>query len=497
MSDVISKTRAFRQSEILTSVAALALIASVGGSIVNMSTSANAAAPSAADLQTAVAPSFAPIVERVKPAVVSVKVKIENAAQRSDEGSGWQREIPPEFRDFFKRFGEPKRLAPTPENPEQAIGQGSGFFVSTDGYVVTNYHVVGSARSVSITMDNGKVLDARVIGTDAKTDLAVLKVNEKGDYPHVSFAKDAPRVGDWVVAIGNPFGLGGTVTAGIVSADGRDIGEGPYDSFLQIDAPINKGNSGGPSFNLMGEVVGVNTAIMSPAEGSVGVGFAIPARTVETVVDSLEHDGVVSRGFLGVRIQPVSEDVAAGLGLKNAAGALIDQVEPETPSAEAGLKSGDVITKFNGQNVKDAADLTRRVGALKPGDKAELVYVRDGKEKSVELALGSQNGVKNVMASNSDTDGAVLGIEVASAKQVSGAGDQGVVVVNVHPNGPAASKGLQNGDIILEVSGKPVSDPNDLKAGIASARRDAKKAVLLMVKNADGSHFVAIALPKA
>ena len=216
----------------------------------------------------------------------------------------------------------------------------------------------------------------------------MLKITEPGDYPFVKLAKETPRVGDWVVAIGNPYGLGGTVTAGIISAEGRDIGSGPYDSFLQIDAPINKGNSGGPTFNLKGEVVGVNTAIFSPSGGSVGIGFAIPANTVDNVVDSLEHGGVVNRGYLGVQIQPVSQAIADAIGLKTANGALVDEAMPGTPAAKAGLKSGDVITKLNGEEVKDASDLTRHVGALKPGEKVELTYLRDGAEKTADITLG-------------------------------------------------------------------------------------------------------------
>ena len=246
------------------------------------------------------------------------------------------------------------------------------------------------AKSVTVTMDDGKVLDAKVVGTDPKTDVALLKVDQPGDYPYVTFAKETPKIGDWVVAIGNPYGLGGTVTAGIISAKGRDIGDGPYDRFLQIDAPINKGNSGGPTFNEEGQVVGVNTAIYSPSGGSVGIGFAIPSGTVERVVDALEHGGVVQRGYLGVEIQPVGPDIAEALGLKSANGAIVDKTMPGTPAADAGLKPGDVITKVNGQEVKDAGDLTREIGEMKPGDKVELTYLRDGAEKTVSVTLAQQ-----------------------------------------------------------------------------------------------------------
>ena len=265
-----------RRRRMLASAAVVALIASgaVGGIV--MSAPAGAAAVVTSDLQAQSLPSFATVVERVKPAVVSVKVKIEDAAARSDDLSGQMDNLPPQIQQFLKRFGDQNGMAPRQMEPRHTVALGSGFFISADGYVVTNNHVVANAKTVTVTTNDGKTLDAKVIGTDPKTDLALLKVTEKGDYPFVSFAKETPRVGDWVVAIGNPYGLGGTVTAGIISAEGRDIGEGPYDSFLQIDAPINKGNSGGPTFNLKGEVVGVNTAIYSPSGGSVGIGFAIP-----------------------------------------------------------------------------------------------------------------------------------------------------------------------------------------------------------------------------
>ncbi|MGA8712462.1 MAG: PDZ domain-containing protein, partial [Roseiarcus sp.] len=302
-----------------------------------------------------------------------------------------------------------------------------------------------------------------------------------------------PRVGDWVVAIGNPFGLGGTATAGIISAEGRDIGDGPYDRFLQIDAPINRGNSGGPAFNLKGEVVGVNTAIYSPSGGSVGVGFAIPANTVDSVVEALEHGGVVKRGYLGVAIQPVSQDIADSMGLEAAAGAIVDQVTPGTPAAEAGLQPGDVITKVGGQPIKDAADLTVRIGSFKPGDKVVLTFLRDGADKTADVTLAAlKNNSVAAAAADQNDSGGLLGVELAPAKQGSG-----VVIVNVDPNGAAADKGLAAGDVILEVVGKRVSDPDQVKSDIAASRREGKKAVLMRVQTADGDRFVAIPFPNA
>jgi serine protease Do len=349
-------------------------------------------------------PSFAPLIASVKPAVVSVKVKIAQSNASWNDSSGQWSNLPPEIQRFLKQFGNQNGAVPqTP--PPVMMGEGSGFFISSDGYVVTNNHVVQNAKSVTVTTDDGKVLDAKVIGTDPKTDVALLKVDQPGDFPYVAFAKQEPRVGDWVVAIGNPYGLGGTVTAGIVSADGRDIGEGPYDRFMQIDAPINKGNSGGPTFNMQGQVIGMNTAIFSPSGGSVGIGFDIPANTVDQVVTALEHGGVVKRGYLGVEIQAVGPDIAESLGLKKAEGAIVDKTMPGTPAADAGLKSGDVITKLNGQPVQDAGDLTRGVGSMKPGDKIELTYLRDGAEKTADMTLAPQTTETTAKADTGKSEG--------------------------------------------------------------------------------------------
>jgi serine protease Do len=301
-----------------------------------------------------------------------------------------------------------------------------------------------------------------------------------------------------VVAIGNPFGLGGTVTAGIVSARGRDIGAGPYDDFLQIDAPINKGNSGGPTFNVNGEVVGMNTAIASPSGGSVGLAFAIPSETVQAVVDQLRTDGKVARGYLGVQIQPVTQDIAEGLGLDKARGALVDHAENGTPAAKAGLKSGDVIDKVNGEAVESARELSRKIAGMKPGAKVELGYLRGGKSDTATVTLGSLPGDGGKVASRQDDgSGQVrLGLGLAPAAQV-GLSDQGVAVVQVDPDGPAAAKGIEQGDLILDVGGQSVSSPSDVVAQVQSAEKSGRKAVLMRVKSAKGqTRFVAISLDK-
>jgi serine protease Do len=489
-----------RRNTILASVAVAALgVAGVlGGNAISPTHPAYAAAVSTADLPQN-APSFAPLIDRVKASVVSVKVKIaatDGEAEGVSSGQGQMDNLPPEIQKFFKQFGGGMPNgggAPEGKHP-MMMGEGSGFFVSADGYIVTNNHVVDHAKTVTVTTLDGKTLDAKVVGTDPKTDLALIKVNEAGDYPFVAFSKEQPRIGDWVVAIGNPYGLGGTVTAGIVSAEGRDIGDGPYDRFLQIDAPINRGNSGGPTFNTKGEVVGVNTAIYSPSGGSVGIGFAIPATTVDSVIGALEHGGVVPRGYLGVNIQPVTPEMAESMGMKSDKGAIVAEAMPGTPAAEAGIKAGDVITKLNGQVVADASDLTRRVGSFKPSDKVELTYLRNGDEKTAQITLADQKNETVAKADGSQAkEPGALGIQIAPAKD----GDKGVQIVGVDPNGTAAEQGLAQGDIILDVAGKPVSSPADVKAGIANAKSQGKKAVMMRIQTADGARFVAVPFPKA
>jgi serine protease Do len=453
-------------------------------------------------------PSFADLVEKVRPAVVSVKVKIETAAMTGDDEAGPANGMPnfgdlPDdhpLKKFFKQFGGGEDGAPqlgprfgAPNKHHYGQAQGSGFFISQDGYVVTNNHVVNNAVEVQLTMDDGRTLDAKVVGTDPKTDLALLKVKQDGNYPYVRLAGVQPRVGDWVVAVGNPFGLGGTVTAGIVSARGRDIGAGPYDDFLQIDAPVNRGNSGGPTFNASGEVVGVNTAIFSPSGGSVGIAFAIPADTVNSVVNSLKDTGTVARGYIGVQIQPITDEIADNLGLKGTKGALVAEVRKDGPAADAGVKTGDTITSVNGAAVASPKELTRKIGGMKPGDKAELTLIRDGKEKTISMKLAALPGEKSAKAdTESEMKGATFGLQLAPA----GKGKEGVVVAGIDPDGAAAEQGLKQGDVILEVGGKSVSDPAEVKSMLDQARKDGKRTVLMRLKTGDNSRFVALAFPK-
>jgi serine protease Do len=319
----------------------------------------------------------------------------------------------------------------------------------------------------------------------------------------VKLAEATPRIGDWVLAVGNPFGLGGTVTAGIVSARGRDIGSGPYDDFIQIDAPVNKGNSGGPSFDVDGNVIGVNTAIFSPSGGSVGIAFDIPADTVKNVIAQLRDRGSVTRGWIGVQIQPVTSDIADSLGLKKATGALVSEPQPNSPAAKAGIESGDVITAVDGNSIADARELARRIGTMAPGTSVKLTMVHDGQEKTVTLTLGTLPNEK--AASNNpdgqhavpDSDVPKLGLTLAPSNKVAGADGSGVVVTAVDPNGVAADHGLQVGDVILDVGGKSVSNPAEVRKQLADARKEGKHALLFRVKSGEGTRFVALPLGNA
>ena len=438
---------------------------------------------------------FADIVERVKPAVVSVRVKVDGGSQTNGLGSN---DVPPGLREFFRRFGMPDAPEGMPRGRQHAItGQGSGFFISADGYAVTNNHVVEKADSVQVTTDDGKTHKAKVIGTDPRTDLALIKVNG-GPFPYVKLSEKTPRIGDWVLAVGNPFGLGGTVTAGIVSARGRDIGASAYDDFIQIDAPVNKGNSGGPTFDTEGNVIGVNTAIFSPSGGSVGIAFAIPSETVNSVVAQLRDHGSVTRGWIGVQIQPVTQDIADSLGLKKAEGALVAEPQPNSPAAKSGIAAGDVITAVDSKPIRDARDLAKRIGALAPKTSVKLTVLHGGSEKTLTLTLGEMPNTKEARATPDDGEGGAdlgrLGLSLAPAPRVAGAGAEGVVVTGVDSSGVAADHGFSTGDVILEVAGKSVSTPADVRSVITAARTEGKRTVLVRVKKGDNTRFVALPL---
>ena len=447
---------------------------------------------------------FADLVDKVMPAVVSVQVKYANAAASGDEQAQGKK-MPGGMEEFFKQFPQFRDMPGMPgqggeggedAHPKGGMAVGSGFIISADGYAVTNNHVVKDADQVSVTMKDGTEYKAEVIGTDPKTDLALIKIDGEGKkFDYVAFTKGEPRVGDWVMAVGNPFGLGGTVTTGIVSALGRDIGSGPYDNFMQIDAAINRGNSGGPAFNLEGEVVGINTAIFSPSGGSVGIGFAIPASSAESIIESLKENGKVTRGWLGVQIQPVTDDIAESLGLKDAKGAIVADVTEESPALAAGVKQGDTILKIDGKDVTDSRDLSRKVAGIKPGDAVPLTVVRDGKTMDLEVKIGTMPDEPKMASKDGKEDSADksvslanLGLKVAPAQD-----GPGVTVTEVEPGSAAAERGLKAGDTILEVAGTEVNAPSDVRTALKGID---KKKVLMLVKTEDGQRFIALPTAK-
>ncbi len=489
----------------------LATVAAVGGAIVvtNFAPANFAATQPAqaaertaplAGMPTAAPTGFADLVAKVKPAVISVRVRIEESMNA--EGAA-DRQVPPGLQKFFQQFGfpgMPNMQNGMPHGRQMITGLGSGFFISPDGYAVTNNHVVDHAKTVEIKTDGGDTYKAKVVGTDPKTDLALIKVDSDKTFPYVKFAENEPRIGDWVVAVGNPFGLSSTVTAGIVSAKGRDIGGSGYDNYIQIDAPINKGNSGGPAFNTNGNVIGVNTAIYSPSGGSVGIGFDIPAKTVKAVVAQLKAHGFINHAYLGVKVQPVSAEIADSLGMKDAKGAIVDQPMAGSPAAKAGIEAGDVITAVNGKKIQDSRDLARTIGMMAPETSVKLEVLHKGEAKTVTVTLAklaSDHGAKGAHKSASNTAVPKLGLSLAPASDVAGAGDKGVAVVGVNPNGPAAAHGFQTGDIILQVGNKTVAKPGDVEKAIQEAHASGRHAVLMQVKNANGTRFIAVPLGKA
>src|SRR5688572_22814131 len=444
---------------------------------------------------------FADVVEQVKPAVVSVRIEMNGERRNPAAGDLEGRNIPPGLREFFRQFGMPD-VPNTPNVPGRrgggrTTGQGSGFFISADGYAVTNNHVVDKADVVNVTTDDNKTHKAKVVGVDPRTDLALIKV-EGGNFPYVKLADIPPRIGDWVLAVGNPFGLGGTVTAGIVSARGRDIGASAYDDFIQIDAPVNRGNSGGPTFDTQGNVIGVNTAIYSPSGGNVGIAFAIPAQTVNAVVNQLRERGSVTRGWIGVQIQPVTAEIADSLSLKEARGALVAEPQAGSPAVKAGIRAGDVIVGVDGKPVRDARELARTIGAMSPGTTVNLAILRDGKQLSLSLTLGELPNQRQASVKPEQTEpkkGAEvprLGLTLVPASEHPGSGKEGVVVTDVAPNGIAAEHGFRAGDVIMEVAGRRVDSSGDVSTAITEAQAAGKRTVLLRVKSGEGIRFIAV-----
>ena len=494
------KSKGFRNG-LLTGIAAAGVLAGVG---YYAAPGANAQAPRLVAPPPAVADgslSFADLVERVSPAVVSVLVEREIEHPQ----------IPQAMQDFFGfRFGTPDGGEGGDDfdgGVQRAEAQGSGFFIDGAGHVVTNNHVVEDATDIKIRLADGKEIKATLVGADPLTDLAVLKVEPPKGQAFVQFAEDVNlRVGDWVIAVGNPFGLGGSVTSGIVSAIGGESREGQFLDFIQIDAPINRGNSGGPTFDLKGRVVGVNTAIFSPNGGNVGIGFAIPAKAAKETIAQLIRNGAVTRGWLGVSIQPVTTEIAAALGRKSTAGALVAEVLEASPAQKAGFESGDLVMKLNNREIASPTDLTRSISALPPGDKAKVIVLRNGAEKQLTVTLG-QRDKEDQIASNDanqprseDSLSKDVGLRVAELNPAMRQqfrvpdGVDGVLVTAVKPGSPGEEAGLRPGVVILQVDGAAVASTASLKKMLADAKKNGKDAVLLRLQVGEAKQFRALTI---
>jgi serine protease Do len=459
--------------------------------------------------------SFADLAAKLLPAVVNVSSTSTVQAKNGPAGPEMPL-FPPgsPFEQFFKDFmdrnrqGGPQQQAP--EHKSQSLG--SGFIIDPSGLIVTNNHVIDGADEITVTLQDNTSLKATLVGRDERMDVALLRVKSDKPLPAVSFGdSNNSRVGDWVLAIGNPFGLGGTVTAGIVSARGRDIRQGPYDDFIQTDAAINRGNSGGPLFNMDGEVIGINTAIYSPSGGSIGIGFSIPANMAKTVVAQLKDFGRARRGWLGVRIQQVTPDIAESLGLKEASGAMVAGVSDGGPAEAAKIRNGDIILKFNGQDVKEMRILPRLVAETPIGQEVPVTLWRDGKEMTVNAKLGELPDDQKLASATPGTPGAKpeatkptaiegLGMMLApitpelKERYQLGADQKGVVIAEVTPNGPAAEKGLKAGDVIVEVQQEAVSTPADVQKRVDGVRKQDRKSVLMLIQGQDGTRFLALPL---
>ncbi len=452
--------------------------------------------------------SFADLAEKVMPAVVNISASTTVDASKQRATPNIPRGTPFDdlFEEFFKRRGQGQGQGEG-MRPRRSASLGSGFIVDATGIVITNNHVIGDANDITVILHDGTRLKAEIVGKDAKVDLAVLKVKSDKPLPAVKLGdSDKLRVGDWVIAVGNPFGLGGSVTAGIVSARGRDIGSGSYDDYIQTDAAINKGNSGGPLFNSDGEVVGINTAILSPSGGSVGIGFAVPTSQATPVIDQLRQFGETRRGWLGVRIQNVDDTTAEALGLDKARGALVAGVEDSGPAKPAGIEVGDVIIRFDGKDVKDTRDLPRLVAVTPVGKAVDVVVMRKGKEVTKKVTLGRlEDGEKTIGADKGKPGkpqtAESLGLKLSSLTPETRAqfnikdDVKGVLITGINDDSAAAEKPIRPGDIIVEVGQEAVTSPADVSKRIEAVKKDGKKSVLLLISNGQGDvRFVALPL---
>ena len=480
---------------------------------------ASLAAAAVADARSA-PESFAELSEQVLPAVVNISTTqtVKREGREGREGRGGEERDRPEipqappgspFEDFFREFFDRQQRPNAP--PRRTTSLGSGFVIDASGLIVTNNHVIKDADEILVRLNDDRSLTAEVVGRDNKTDLALLRVKTDKPLTALKFGdSNTARVGDWVIAIGNPFGLGGSVTAGIISARQRDINAGPYDDFIQTDASINRGNSGGPLVNLRGEVIGVNTAIFSPSGGSVGIGFAVPTALAAPIVDQLREFGETRRGWLGVRIQSVTDEIAESLGLKGARGALIASVTPDGPAAKAGLEAGDVVLKFDGKDVEKMRRLPRVVAETRIGAEVPLEVWRKGKIVNLRVKVGQLEEAEETQTAAltppgknpADIKVAPLGLAVSSltpdvrGKFELGEDVKGVVVTKVDQGGPAADKGIEPGDIIVEVNQDPVKAPGDIAGKIAAAADLGRKSVLLLLDRKGDLRFVAVTLGK-
>jgi serine protease Do len=465
----------------------------------------------AAAQQTLTLPSVADLVSRLTPAVVDIAVA--QGAGSADAQTPPMPELPPDspFRQYFDDFFKRQQRGQGPQQrPVNAMG--SGFVIDSAGLVVTNNHVIDGADTIQVHFTDGRTLKAELVGRDPKIDLAVLRVKPEQPLVAVQFGdSDLLRVGDWVIAVGNPFGLGGSVSLGIVSARNRDINAGPYDDFIQTDAAINKGNSGGPLFNMAGEVVGINTAIYSPSGGSVGIGFSVPSRTARGIIDQLVKYGETRRGWLGVRIQSVTDDLVESLGLDKARGALIADVTPTGPAEKAGIESGDVVVEFDGRPIREMKDLPRLVADTAIGKKVTVKVLRKGKEVTVTAEVGRLEDGEKLVAQAGTGGGfagatvTVLGMTVSRItdelrKRFNIDADvKGAVVTTVEPGSTAADKKIEPGDVITEAGEKPVGNPGDVEASVRDAERDKKNSVLMLVSKGGKQgemRFIAVRLKK-